>query len=54
VTVEALKTFDPRRYASLSFANPLPLDDPTNCATPNTLIAGDSSRTTENGRSGRG
>ncbi|KNC18924.1 hypothetical protein AC792_09480 [Arthrobacter sp. RIT-PI-e] len=45
VAVEALKTFDPQRYASLSFANPLPLEDPANCST----VAADSSRTTENG-----
>ena len=45
ISVQALKNFDPRRYASLSFANPLPLDDPGNCAT----VAADSSRTTENG-----
>ena len=31
VAVAALKTFDPQRYGSLSFANPLPLDDPRNC-----------------------
>ena len=45
ISVAALKTFDPARYASLSFANPLPLDDPRNCTT----VAADSSRTTENG-----
>ncbi|WP_104179537.1 alpha/beta hydrolase domain-containing protein [Arthrobacter sp. B0490] len=45
IAVEALKTFDPERYASLSFANPLPSTDPGNCAT----VASDSSRTTENG-----
>lgn len=45
IAVDALKTFDPERYASLSFANPLALDDPRNCAT----VAADSSRTTENG-----
>ena len=31
VAIEALKNFDPERYAALSFANPLPLDDPANC-----------------------
>ncbi len=31
VSIDALKTFDPERYASLSFANPLPLEDPRNC-----------------------
>ena len=45
ISVAALKNFDPERYASLSFANPLPLDDPANC----TNVAADSSRTTENG-----
>jgi hypothetical protein len=45
ISVDALKTFDPQRYAALSFANPLPLDDPRNCAT----VPRDSSRTTENG-----
>ena len=45
ITIDALKTFDPARYASLSFANPLALDDPRNCAT----VAADSSRSTENG-----
>jgi hypothetical protein len=45
VSVVTLKTFDPTRYGPLSFANPLPLDDPRNCQT----VAADSSRTTENG-----
>lgn len=45
VAIEALKTFDPQRYAALSFANPLPLDDPANCAE----VAADSDRATENG-----
>jgi hypothetical protein len=45
VSVVALKNFNPKRYAALSFANPLPLDDPGNC----TKIARDSERTTENG-----
>jgi len=31
ITVAALKAFDPARYGSLSFANPLPLSDPGNC-----------------------
>src|SRR5215216_2631287 len=31
ITVAALKQFDPQRYGSLSFANPLPLSDPRNC-----------------------
>lgn len=45
IAIAALKNFDPTRYAALSFANPLPLDDPRNCTT----VAADSSRTTENG-----
>ncbi len=45
VSVVALKNFDPARYAALNFANPLPLDDPRNCAT----VPADSSRSTENG-----
>ena len=45
VSVVTLKTFDPQRYGPLSFANPLPLDDPANCQT----VPADSSRTTENG-----
>jgi hypothetical protein len=45
IAVNALKTFDPQRYGSLSFANPLPLTDPANCAT----VPADSARTTENG-----
>jgi hypothetical protein len=45
VSVVALKTFNPKRYAALSFANPLPLDDPRN----STKVARDSERTTENG-----
>lgn len=43
--MDALKNFDPERYAPLSFADPLALDDPRNCAT----VAADSSRSTENG-----
>ena len=45
VSMVTLKTFDPQRYAPLSLANPLPLDNPANCAT----VAADSSRSTENG-----
>jgi hypothetical protein len=45
ISVVTLKTFDAQRYGPLSFANPLPLDDPRNCQT----VAADSSRTTENG-----
>ncbi|MDL4821100.1 alpha/beta hydrolase domain-containing protein [Actinomadura opuntiae] len=45
VSIVALKKFDPKRYGSLSMANPLPLNDPRNC----TNVPADSSRTTENG-----
>jgi hypothetical protein len=45
IAVDALKNFDAARYSALSFANPLPLDDPGNC----TDVPSDSSRTTENG-----
>ena len=45
VSMQTLKTFDPKRYAPLSMNNPLPLSDPANCAT----VPTDSSRTTENG-----
>jgi len=53
-----LKTFDPERYGELSYANPLPLDDPANCtvvdsdADPGTApvpLPADTSRETENG-----
>ncbi|HEV8153035.1 MAG TPA: alpha/beta hydrolase domain-containing protein [Solirubrobacteraceae bacterium] len=44
VALQALKTFDPRRYGSLSFANPLPAGDPRNCP-----VTGDSTQATENG-----
>ena len=49
VSIVALQNFDAARYGSLSMANPLPLTDPRNCANPITVIAGDSSRATENG-----
>jgi hypothetical protein len=45
IAIEALKNFNPKRYADLAWNNPLPLDDPKNCAT----VARDSQRTTENG-----
>jgi len=45
VSVIALKNFDPKRYAALSWANPLPLDDPRNCST----VGRDTDRSTENG-----
>ena len=32
VAVRSLKTFDARRYRTLNWDNPLPLDDPRNCA----------------------
>ncbi|MGS0688506.1 alpha/beta hydrolase domain-containing protein [Nakamurella sp. GG22] len=45
VSMQTLKTFDPKRYAALSMDNPLPLSDPANCST----VPADSSRSTENG-----
>ncbi len=45
VAIDSLKTFNPTRYATLAWANPLPLDDPRNCTT----VARDTQRTTENG-----
>jgi hypothetical protein len=47
-SVEALKKFDPVRYGPLSFANPLPLDDPRNCNPPISFI-NPASRATEDG-----
>src|SRR4029453_6108147 len=44
VALQALKTFDPRRYGSLAFANPLPAGDPRNCP-----VTGDSTQATEKG-----
>jgi hypothetical protein len=38
IDVAALKTFDPERYRSLSFANPLALDDPRNCTDIQTVV----------------
>ncbi|HKE78748.1 MAG TPA: alpha/beta hydrolase domain-containing protein [Solirubrobacteraceae bacterium] len=38
IDVVALKTFDPARYGSLSFANPLPLSDPRNCTDIQTVV----------------
>jgi Alpha/beta hydrolase domain len=49
VAIRALKNFEPGRYRSLSFANPLPLTDVRNCTTLQTGLPGDSSRRTENG-----
>ena len=45
VAIRSLKAFDQARYSTLSWANPLPLTDPKNCAT----VPRDSERTTENG-----
>jgi hypothetical protein len=38
IAVQALKTFDRERYADLSWANPLSLSDPRNCASPISLV----------------
>jgi hypothetical protein len=46
VTAKALKTFDPNRYAGVSWANPLPADK--TCAEPVSLLP-DSTPATENG-----
>jgi hypothetical protein len=46
VTAKALKTFDPRRYAAVSWANPLPPDK--TCPKPVSLLP-DSTPATENG-----
>jgi hypothetical protein len=45
IAVESLRNFNEARYAALSWANPVPVSDPRNCAT----VASDSSRATENG-----
>jgi hypothetical protein len=51
IAVAALKAFDPVRYGALSFANPLPLDDPRNCTNIQTSVDPPAlrSRTTEDG-----
>jgi Alpha/beta hydrolase domain len=50
IDVVALKKFDPARYGSLSFANPLALDDPGNCLNPvSSVDSTTASRTTEDG-----
>ena len=50
IDVVALKKFDPARYGSLSFANPLALDDPGNCQNPvSSVDSTTASRTTEDG-----
>lgn len=47
--IKALKQFDPARYETLSWPNPLALDDPQNCTKVSSLLPNDSSRETENG-----
>jgi hypothetical protein len=51
VAVQALKTFDQQRYGSLSWANPLALDDPRNCTNIQTIVDPPAvrSRATEDG-----
>jgi hypothetical protein len=51
VAVQALKTFDPVRYGSLSWENPLPLGDPRNCTNIQTIVDPPAvrSRATEDG-----
>jgi hypothetical protein len=51
IAVRALESFDPQRYARLSWANPLSLDDPRNCQHPITLVDPPelTSRATEDG-----
>lgn len=51
ITVAALKAFDPARYGTLSFANPLPLSDPRNCTNIQTTVDPPDlrSRSTEDG-----
>ncbi|HET9160929.1 MAG TPA: alpha/beta hydrolase domain-containing protein [Caulobacteraceae bacterium] len=44
VAVVTLKTFNPQRYQALDWGNPLPVNDPKNCAQ-----RGDGSQNTENG-----
>ena len=44
VAVATLKAFDPVRYASLDWSNPLAADDPKNCD-----VSGDTTKATENG-----
>jgi hypothetical protein len=45
IAVAALKAFNPERYKTLSWANPVSLNDPRNCV----QVPMDSDRTTENG-----
>lgn len=44
IAVETLKQFDPQRYSSLSWANPLAATDPLNCE-----VSRDTTQATENG-----
>ncbi len=50
IAIDALKSFNPTRYAALAMLNPLPLSDPRNC-TATTGLPADSSQYTENGLS---
>ena len=45
VAIRSLKAFNPERYGSLSWANPISATDPRNCS----LVPRDSERATENG-----
>jgi hypothetical protein len=51
IAVAALRAFDPGRYGTLSFANPLPLSDPRNCTNIQTVVDPPAlrSRSTEDG-----
>ncbi len=51
VSMETLKTFNPKRYAPLSMDNPLPLSDPANCTVlpSGAKLPADTRRETENG-----
>jgi hypothetical protein len=51
IAVAALKAFDRERYKELSWANPVSLSDPRNCAIAANagVLANDTERTTENG-----
>jgi hypothetical protein len=49
ISVEALKNFDPVRYASLSMANPLPPGDPRDCDPPRASFITPASHATEDG-----
>jgi hypothetical protein len=51
VAVKALKTFDDSRYGRLDWTNPLPLSDPRNCTSIQTIVdpPAERSRATEDG-----